>query len=333
MRAVVVGASGNVGSAVIRELSSDGRHDVIGVARRKPDLSQGRGFAAVEWRAADIASDDLDDLVAGADVVVHLAWMFQPTRRPSVTWATNVVGSRRLLEAVGRQRVSAVVCASSIAAYSPADHDEPVDERWPTDGASEAAYAREKSYLERVMDAFEASHPQTRVVRMRPAFVFQRVAASEQRRIFGGPLARPFMFDPRHIPVLPVPRALRLQTVHAGDVARAIAAAVERPVTGAFNLAAEGLLRRDDLAELLGARTFEVPARTVRAVLSGAWQTKLAPVPPELFDALMQLPVMSTERARQELDWVPSHSAADALAALFSGARQRAGNALPPLHP
>ena len=119
VRVVVTGASGNIGSAVLRELTSDGEHDVLGVARRKPFVPHESAFASVHWQAVDVARDDLDDVFAGADAVVHLAWMFQPTRRPSVTWTTNVVGTRRVLEAAGRQHVGAVVCSSSVAAYSP----------------------------------------------------------------------------------------------------------------------------------------------------------------------------------------------------------------------
>lgn len=329
----MTGASGNIGSAVLRELSSAGQDDVLGVARRKPSVPRESAFASVRWRAADVAHDDLDEIFRGADAVIHLAWMFQPTRDPSTTWRANAVGTRRMLEAVARQNVPAVVCASSVAAYSPVAHDDPVDEGWRTDGASDAAYSREKAYVERVLDSFEATHPQTRVVRMRPAFVFQRSAASEQRRIFGGKLARPTFFDPQHIPVLPVPRGLRLQAVHAGDVARAFSAAVHRPVTGSFNLAGEGVLRRQELGALLDARAFEVPVGVLHAVLATAWRTRLAPVPAELFDALMHVPVMSCNRARTELDWVPHHTSADALAALFSGAHQRAGSTMPPLHP
>ena len=333
MRVVITGASGNIGSAVQRELASATTYDVLAVARRRPTVPERAPDASVHWRAADVRHDDLDEVFAGADAVVHLAWMFQPTRRPEVTWAANAVGTRRVLDAVARQGVEAVVCASSIAAYSPVDHDDPLDEGWHTDGASAAGYAREKAYVERVLDAFEAAHPQTRVVRIRPAFVFQRSAASEQRRIFGGTLARPTFFDPRHIPLLPVPRGLRLQAVHAGDVARAVVTAVQRPVTGPFNLAGDGVLRREDLGDLLDARTVDVPVGAVRASLDAAWRTRLAPVPAELFDALVRLPVMATDRARDELDWKPKHNAADALGALFSGAHMRAGSTMPPLHP
>jgi UDP-glucose 4-epimerase len=257
MVVVVTGASGNIGSAILRELTAEG-HEVRALARRRPDGTSD-GVGSVSWVAADVGTDDLVPHLEGAEAVVHLAWRFQPTHRPEVTWHSNVVGTRRVLEACSRAGTPTVIGASSIAAYSPVDHDTPVDESWPTDGTSGAAYCREKAYVERLLDDFEAEHPDVRVVRLRPAFVFQRSASSEQRRIFGGALVRPWMMDPRRIPVLPVPRGLRLQAVHAGDVARAVLAAVERPVTGAFNLAGDGVLRRAELGELVGARTVDIP--------------------------------------------------------------------------
>lgn len=332
MRIVIFGATGNVGSATTREISAIG-DEVVGVARRRPEVEGDTGQASVRWHAADIATDDLTSVVAGADAVVHLAWKFQPTRRQDVTWETNAVGTRRVLDAVARTGVPTVVVASSVAAYSPVDHDDPVDESWATDGTSEATYCREKAYVERTLDAFELANPDTRVVRIRPAFVFQRSAASEQRRIFGGALLRPAMLDRSRIPVVPIPTGLRMQAVHAADVGRAIAAAVHRPVSGAFNLAGEGVMRREDFGELMGARTVEVPPAVARRALGAAWRAHVAQVPGSLFEALMHVPVLSTQRARRELEWVPQHTGRDALDALLAGLPERAGSTMPPLQP
>ncbi|WP_344711079.1 NAD-dependent epimerase/dehydratase family protein [Aeromicrobium flavum] len=332
MKIVITGASGNLGSAALRELSADGRHEVTAVARRRPDVADA-GAASVRWHAADVSHDDLTTVLTGADAVVHLAWKFQPTHRQDVTWQTNAVGTRRVLDAAAAVGVPSVVCASSVAAYSPVDHDTPVDETWLTDGASEATYCREKAYVERTLDAFEASHPDIRVVRLRPAFVFQRSAASEQRRIFGGALARPALVDRRRIPLVPVPAGLRFQAVHAGDVARGIAAAVERPVSGAFNLAGEGVLRREEIGDLMGARTVEVPRGLAVRALGAAWRLHALPVPGSLLTALLNVPLMSSDRARTELGWTPSHSGRDAVNALLEGMPARAGSTMPPLHP
>lgn len=333
MKVVVIGASGNLGSATIRALTADGAAEVVAVARRAPDGPRTHEHASVEWRVADVSTANLEPVVEGADAVVHLAWKFQPTHRPEETWATNAVGTRRVLEAVARAGVPALVCASSVAAYSPVDHDDPVDETWETDGASSAAYCREKAYVERALDAFACAHPEVRVVRVRPAFVFQRSAASEQRRIFGGALARPELLDRRRIPVVPVPAGLRFQAVHAGDVGRALATAATTDVTGAYNLAGDGVIGRDELGELMDARTVEVPPRLARHGLDGAWYARLAPVPGSLLDAVMQLPLMSTTRAELDLGWQPRHSAMDALEAVLSGIPAKAGSELPPLRP
>lgn len=332
MRVLVTGASGNIGSAVVRELAADG-HEVVGVARRRPVVPRTSAHSSVEWRCVDVSRDDLDAHVAGVDAVAHLAWKIQPTHRPQETWETNAVGTRRLLDALLRHGSPPLVVASSVAAYSPVDHGDPVDESWQTDGASSAAYCREKAYVERLLDGYEASAPAARVVRVRPAFVFQRSAGSEQRRLFGGPLARPAMFERRYLPVLPVPRGLRFQAVHAGDVARAMAQAVQRDVSGAFNLAGDGVLDRVALGEIVGARTVAVPPRLVRTAIDAGWTLRAVPAPGDLFSGLMALPLMSTERARSELGWAPRHTGAEALTALLEGAAHRAGSDLPPLRP
>ena len=69
----------------------------------------------------------------------------------------------------------------------------------------------------------------------------------------------------------------------------------------AFTLAGDGILRRGELGELLDARTVDVPADVVHAALAAAWRARLAPVPAELFDALLRVPVMASDRARAEL--------------------------------
>jgi nucleoside-diphosphate-sugar epimerase len=335
MKVVITGASGNIGSALVRELASSDhtRHEIVGVARRIPEVTpQAEHLAAVRWESADVATGDLDAVFSGADVVVHLAWLFQPSHDPDLTWQANAVGTRRVLDAAARQGVGAVIVNSSIAAYSPGNGSR-VDEGWPTDGPSSAAYAREKVYVERLLDIFELEHPETRVVRMRPAFVFQRSAATSQRRLFAGPLLPGRLLDPKIIPMLPVPRGLQMQAVHSADLARALAAAIERPVSGAFNITTDDILDREGLAKVFSAKALDVPPGMVRHALSAAWRMHLVPAPANLFDALMRMPVMSADRARAELDWVPQHSGAEALEAFLEGVRHAAGSTMPPLDP
>ncbi|WP_214370998.1 NAD-dependent epimerase/dehydratase family protein [Pseudonocardia sp. H11422] len=330
MRVVVVGATGNVGTSVVQALRAEPEvTSVLGLARRRPGWQPD----GVEWATAHIASDDLVPHLRGADVVVHLAWLFQPTHDPVLTWRVNALGGIRVFRAVVEAGVPALVYASSVGAYSPGPQDRAVDEGWPTHGWPTAAYTREKAYLERVLDAVEAEHPDLRVVRMRPGFIFKREAATGQRRLFAGPLLPTRLVRPGLLPVVPNLPGLRFQALHSLDAADAFRLAALRPVRGAFNLAADPVLDAGELARLLRARTVRVPTRAVRTALAVAWRTHLLPASPQLFDAVLRLPIMDVRRAREELGWQPRHSALDAVGAFLEGLRDGAGFDTPPLAP
>lgn len=329
---VVTGATGNVGTAVVDALRRSGEVErVVAVARRRPDAGH---RPDVTWVSADIARDDLTAAMAGADALVHLAWRFQPTRDPRQTWQSNVLGGLRTFGAARSAGVGVIVHASSVGAYSPcdpADPDRRVDETWRTDAIPTAAYGTQKSYLERALDAFELANSAVRVVRIRSAFVFQRAAAPEQRRIFAGPFLPGRLLGSPFLPFVPIPKGLRFQTVHAEDVASAYLAAVLSPVRGAFNIAADPVIRASELADVLRTRTVEVRPGLIRAGLSAAFRMRLAPAEPGLLDLFLSLPVMDTTRARQELAWTPQHSSVDAIAAFIDGLRRPVGGATPPL--
>jgi len=258
--------------------------------------------------------------------------LFQPTHRPLVTWAVNALGSRRVFEAAARSGVGALVHSSSVGAYSPGPEDgRPVDESWPTDSLPTCAYGREKAYAERELDIIEQAHPDLRVVRMRPGFVFSRDPATSQRRLFAGPLLPRELVRPGRIPVLPYPRGLRFQALHTRDVADAFRRAVVEDVRGAFNVAAEPVIDGPALAAVLGARGVPVPSTMVRAAFASAWWAHLVPAEPALFDLLMALPVMDTSRARTELGWSETVSSTEALAEVLHGMADGAGGPTPHL--
>ncbi|WP_175409196.1 NAD-dependent epimerase/dehydratase family protein [Streptomyces sp. TRM64462] len=331
-RIVVTGATGNVGTSVVAALADDPRvASVVGLARRRPDWAPPR----TTWLAADVEKDGDRTITAhfeGADAVIHLAWAFQPTHDPLATWRTNVLGSLRVFRAVAAAGVPALVYASSVGAYSPGPKDHPVDESWPTHGWPEAAYCREKAYLERVLDAYEPRHPNVRVVRLRTAFLFKETSASEQRRIFAGRLVPGALADPRFIPVVPGFDGLAFQAVHTDDAADAYRlAALGDHVHGAFNVAADPVVGPRELAELLDARVVRVPRGAVRAAVAAGWALRLAPSSPYLLDAFLRLPVMDWSRARTELGWQPRRTGLEALEVFLRGMRQGAGMPTPPL--
>lgn len=329
-RIVVTGATGNVGTSVVRALSQDSDvGSVLGLARRIPDWSPPR----TDWSSVDLASEqtDLVEEFADADAVIHLAWAFQPTHDPATTWRTNVLGGIRVFEAVAAAGVPTLVHASSVGAYSPGPKDRPVDESWPTHGWPDAAYCREKAYLERALDTFEREHPEVRVVRMRPAFLFKRESASEQRRIFGGRFLPGSLARPELLPFLPDVPGLRVQALHTDDAARAYVAALGTETRGAFNLAAEPWVDAELLAEMLDTRSVRLPRAAARSAIAAAWNLHLLPASPHLFDAVLRLPLMDCTRARTELGWEPRHSATEVLREFLHGLQQGEGAPTEPM--
>ena len=326
MRIAIVGATGNVGTSTVGALAADpGVTSVLGLARRTPDWP----IPKVEWAAADVTTTDLTPLFREADAVIHLAWAFQPTHDTEATWRTNVLGSLRVFEAVAEAGVPALVYASSVGAYSPGPKDRAVDESWPTHGWPGASYTREKAYVERILDAFELRHPECRLVRLRPGFIFKRGSAQEQRRIFGGPLLP--NIDARLLPIVPDVPNLRFQTVATEDIAEAYRLAALGQARGAFNIAADPVIGTAELADLLSARPVRVPAALARTALAVGWHLNLVPASPGLFDAVLRLPIMDVTRARHELGWTPRHSATEALQEFFTGLREGDGLPTPPL--
>ncbi|RCW44609.1 nucleoside-diphosphate-sugar epimerase [Halopolyspora algeriensis] len=329
-RVAVLGATGNVGTSLVEALSHDPEiAEVRALSRREATWSSPK----VQWIGTDACTDDLVSRFRGLDTVVHLEWIFQPTHNPATTWRNNVHGSLRVFDAVAEAGVRNLVYASSVGAYSPGPKTRAVDEQWPTHGWPAAAYTREKAYVERCLDSFEQQHPDLRITRLRPGFIFKHESASQQRRLFAGPLLPERLAHPELLPAIPDMPGLRFQALHTADAAEAYRLAVHTPVRGAVNIAADPIIDGPQLAELFGTRTVRIPSAPVRAALAGAWTLHLVPASPQLFDAVLHLPIMDTTRARTELGWTPRYSSTEAISAFVEGLRHHGGADTPPLAP
>jgi UDP-glucose 4-epimerase len=331
VKVLVTGATGNVGTALVRALAAHEAVDrITGIARRAPARAVPAGTS---WEALNVAEDDLTGAFAGADAVVHLAWAIQPSHDPRALWRTNVVGSARVFAAAAAAGVPVLVHASSVGVYSPGPKDRATDEGWPRQGTPSSDYARHKAAAEDRLDEVEAEHPEMRVVRMRPGLCFSREAATEVRRLFAGSHVPAGLLRPSRIVAVPDIPGLRFQAVHTEDAADAYCRAVVGDARGAFNIAAEPVLDPEALAGALGARRIPVPVAAARAAVAAGWRLRLLPVGPGWLDMALSVPVMDTGRAARELGWSPRRTSTEALIELLDGMADRAGAPTPPLAP
>ncbi len=333
MKVVVTGASGNVGTALLRRWSHDrSDHEVVGLCRRPPTTA-GAPYDRARWLAVDVShptvEDLLDDAMHGADRVVHLAWQIQPSRDAEQMRRTNVEGSWRVAEAARRAGVPQLVHLSSIAAYRPHPGDEPVDETWPATGVTASTYSRHKATVEHLLDRLDGP---LRVARLRPPVIGQWLAAGELQRLAVG-AAFPVPLTSLPVPMV-LPRGLRMQAVHADDVAAAVDLVLQQGEGRTYNLCADGVLRPGDLARCLGAPgAVEVPRLLARAALAVAHRVRLSPLEPAWLDLALSLPVVDDDRIRSRLGWRPTATAAEVLAEVTRGVHARAGSASPALRP
>lgn len=167
MRAVVTGAAGFIGRALVERLLRDGWEvvalDLPGRTRELP--------AAAERVELDVREGAaLRRAFAGADVVFHVAALFDLLAPWAALEAVNVSGTRAVCEAARESGVRRVVCWGSSSVYGVSDAPEAFTETRPIDTASLNPYALSKYQGE--MAALEYADEGLEVVVIRPADVY-----------------------------------------------------------------------------------------------------------------------------------------------------------------
>lgn len=338
MRIVIVGASGNLGTALLDRVRRERADlDVVAVARRIPAPQP--PYDRPTWQAVDVTAENaagrLAEVLHGADAVVNLVWGFQPARDPDRLAAVGIGGLTAVLAAVREAAVPHLVHVSSVGTYRAGptgpSGKQRVDESWPTDGIPTSVYSQQKAAAERLLDRaeLERSGAELTITRMRPGLVLQRAAGSSLLR-YGAPALLP-SWAPSLLPVLPIGRSFCVPVVHAADVAAALLAAVDRRVAGPFNLAAEPPVTGTDIARRLRAFSVDLPPSVISAAARAAFAARLSRIDAGWIDLAFAVPLLDTTRAREVLGWVPEHGSLEALEETLAGVRAAAETASPVL--
>ena len=317
----VTGPTGEIGMSAVAALEKHPDVDrIVGMARRPFDPSA-HGWTRTEYRRGDILDrTSVDQLVADADVVVHLAYLIMGSRAESRR--VNLTGTRNVFEAtVAAPRANRLVYTSSVAAYGyHADNPVPLTEDVPTRGSDEHYYSAQKAECEQVLhDVTDDSDLDVYV--LRPCIVAGPKAPALAdnmpwrvvREALPAPLRATVGRLQSMLPLAPNP-GVPMQLVHHDDVASAIAlAAVGAGIPGAYNLAGEGEITLGDVAKATGTRSLRIPQVGVRAASATVARLPMMPAMAEWVHIGRTSVVMDTFRARSLLGWEPQYTSQQTL--------------------
>ena len=316
----VTGPTGTFGVALMPLLQDD-EHvaRVIGIARRPFDPAE-RGWTKMEYRQGDVRDPAaLQEAFDGADVVVHLAFLILSGGKET-TQAINVEGTLNAFRAAAEAGARRFVYASSIAAYG-FHRDNPIGitEDWPTRPADRLFYSQEKAELERLLHEEAERHPETDLYLLRPPIVLGPDAVGAKAQLppalvqalqLAHSGVRRLRVVPAVVPDLP------MQLIHQDDVAEALRLCVlATGPPGAYNIAADDVVKVADVVRELGFQPLAVPSRPVAAVARAITALPFLPPGAQWAEVLSHPAIMDTTKAHTALGWSPRHSALEALRA------------------
>lgn len=324
----ITGPTGDIGRSLLRALERSrdvGR--IVAMARRPFDPAE-LGLKKTEYRQGDVLDRDaLAQLFAGADVVVHLAFIIMGSRQE--TERINLEGSRNVFEAARDAGIRRLVYASSVAAYGfHADNPDRLTEDIAPRGTDRHYYSAQKAALEAELAAILGGTDVETYV-FRPCIVagpdallllenIPYIALSER---MPAPILRALELMPALKPVLPDP-GVPFQLVHHDDVATAFRAAVlGRGTPGVFNLAGDGTLTMSDVADALGWYSVPLPDFALGAAAEVVARLPFVPAEAQWIESFRSPVLMDTAKARRELRWRPTHDARTTLQTMVDGAR------------
>ena len=319
----VTGPTGTFGFGLMPLLQDDARiGTIVGIARRPFDPNE-HGWTKMTYRQGDVRDQEaLEQAFAGADVVVHLAFMITGNASRDTIRAINVEGTLNTFRAAAAAGAKRFVYASSVAAYG-FHQDNPVGmtEEWPTRRADHLFYAQEKAELEELLGEEAVKHPELDLYLLRPPIVLGPNAVGA-KEILPGPLqslGASVVNLVRNAPVpIPMPAPdLPVQFIHEDDVGQAfLLCIVAEGPPGAYNITGDGVLTGMEVAREFGLSPVPVPGHLVQAgarALAGLPDIPGLPPAAEWVEAISHPAIMDASKAKRELGWSPRYTSLEAL--------------------
>ena len=222
-------------------------------------------------------------------MLVHLAFILNPTHDEGFMYDVDVNGTHNVLEAAASAGVGQVLVTTSAVAYGAfPDNPVPLTEDDPVRGVSRFSYARDKTESDRICQLWAHEHPDRVLTIVRPCIVFGPNVDNYLVRLW---TKTPFTAD---VGTLDQP----IQFVHEDDVVEAVTGLLLGRHGGAYNVAGDGLMTMRECGELTGSPVRKLPLRAYRALAKVMWSAAGVGGAPRA-DRFRALPMDRVEREAQ----------------------------------
>jgi UDP-glucose 4-epimerase len=299
MRYLITGGAGYIGSRLVDLLSrrEDTERMVICDLAPPSAYRPKTEFERVDVRDRDAVRAALDR--SRADVLVHLAFILNPSHDEHFMYDVDVNGTHNVLEAAAAAGTGQVLVISSASAYGAfPDNPVPLTEDDPVRGVPGFPYARDKTETDRLCQLWAAAHLDRVMTIVRPCIVFGPNVDNYLLRLW---TKQPFAADAGQLDN-------QVQFVHEDDLVEALAALLLGRHAGAFNVAGDGLMTYRECAELIGSPVRKMPLRAFRALARAMWAARLSEAPPGQIEFSLHPWIVSTEKLKKTTGWNPKHT-------------------------
>ena len=300
MRYVITGGSGYIGTRLVDLLSRREDTERIVIC----DVVPPRGYKPkTEFERLDVRDRAAVRSVlerSGADVLVHLAFILNPSHDEHLMYDVDVNGTHNVLEAAAEAGTGQVLVTTSSTAYGAfPDNPVPLTEEDPVRGVAGFSYARDKTESDRLCQLWAKDHPDRVMTIVRPCIVFGPNVDNYIVRLW---TKQPFAVEAGGN------LDQRIQFVHEDDVVEAVTALLLGRHAGAFNVAGGGDMATRECAEIIGSPIRKMPLRAYRALARTMWAAHLSEAPPGQIAFGIYPWIVSTEKLERTTGWRPAHT-------------------------
>lgn len=305
MRYLITGGSGYLGSRLVERLAErPNTENVVNLDLVVPNFRWPHtSFRQVDVRDAAAVSTAVAE--ERPDVLIHTAFVLDPTNDEPEMYEANVNGTFNVLAAASTHGVPRVCVTTATMAYGArASNPVPIDESQPVHGHAHYMYARHAAEADRIAQLWATLHRQRLMTIVRPCTIFGPGADNHLVRMWD---AQPFFpdFGTGDQPT---------QFLHIDDAVDGLLDLVDATQPGPFNLTPDGEITWHQCARIAGIEVRPVREESFTGLAEGIFRLKRSGVeiPPSFIDFFKYPYLAGNDRIKEAIpSWRIQHTSTE----------------------